>query len=80
MSPIWTFYVTQSFLSRDLFGFWSFGYPGVRGLGWRGHACVENLPRAGGEVCAKFGGDLSGGSGVKRGHRYMQYKQSPLNI
>jgi len=24
------------------------------------------------EVCAKFGGDWSGGSGVKRGHRYKQ--------
>jgi len=44
MSPIWTFYVTQSFLSPDLFGFQSLGYPGVQGLGWRGHACVKNIP------------------------------------
>jgi len=28
-SPIRTFYITQSFLFRDPFGFWSFGYPGV---------------------------------------------------
>jgi len=40
-SPIWTFYVPQSFLSHDLFGFWSLGYPGV---GWIGHTCVKNLP------------------------------------
>jgi len=65
-SPIWTFYVTQSFLSSDLFGFWSLECPGVQGLGWWGHACVKNLPRA------KFGGDWSTGSGVKRGHRYKQ--------
>jgi len=43
-SPTWTFYVTQGFLSRDLLGFWSLGYPGAWGLGWRGHACVKNLP------------------------------------
>jgi len=69
MSLIWTFYVTQSFLSRDPFGFWSLEYPGIQGSGLRGHACVKNLPRVGGEVCAKFGGDWSGSSGVKRGHR-----------
>jgi len=61
--PIWTFYVTQSFLSRDPFGFWSLGYPGVQGRVC-GHACVKNLPRIGGEVCAKFGGDWSGGLGT----------------
>jgi len=44
MSPIWTFYITQSFLSCDPFGFWSLGYPGVQGSGLRGHACVKNLP------------------------------------
>jgi len=60
VSPIWTFYVTQSFLSRDPFGFWS---------PW-GHACVKNLPRVGGEVCVKFGGDWSGGLHMKGGHRY----------
>jgi len=30
-STTWTFYVTQSFLSRDPFGFWSLGYPGSGG-------------------------------------------------
>jgi len=45
-SPIWIFCVTQSFLSRDPFGFWSLGYPMIQGvgLGWRSHACVKNLP------------------------------------
>jgi len=71
-SHICTFYVTQSFLSRDPFGFWSLGYPGIQGLGWQGYACVKNLPWVGGEVCAKFGGDWSNGSGVKRVHRYKQ--------
>jgi len=28
--------------------------------------------RVGVEVCAKFGGDWFGGSGVKEGHRYKQ--------
>jgi len=37
----------------------------------RGHACVKNLPSDGREVCAKFGGDWSGSSGVKRAHRYI---------
>jgi len=41
-------------------------------LGWQGHACVKNLPRVGREVCAKFGGDWSGDSGVKRVDRYKQ--------
>jgi len=27
----------------------------VRASGWQGHICVKNLPRVGGEVCAKFG-------------------------
>jgi len=44
---------------------------GVRGLGWRDHACVKNLPWVGREVCAKFGGDWFGSSGVKRVDRYM---------
>jgi len=57
----------QSFLSLDPFGVW-----GTPGLSLQGHACVKNLPRVGGEVCAKFSGDWSGGSGVKRGHRYKQ--------
>jgi len=61
--------VAQNFLSRDPFGFWSLGYPGVWGLGWWGHSCVKNLSRVGVEVCAKFGGDWSGSSGVKRGNR-----------
>jgi len=60
------------FFSSDLFRFWSLGYPGVWGSGWRGHKCVKNLPRIGGEVCAKFGGDWSGSLHVKRGHRYKQ--------
>jgi len=52
--------------------FWSLGYPGVRGSGWRGFACAKNHPWVGGEVCAKFGGDWLGGSLVKEGHRYKQ--------
>jgi len=48
------FFVKQSFFPSDLFRFWSLGYPGVRGLGWRGHTCVKNLPRVDVEVCAKF--------------------------
>jgi len=70
ISPIWTFYITQSFLSRDPFGFLSLGYPGVQGSSWQGHACVKKLPWVGGEVCAKFGGDWSGSLGMKRGHIY----------
>jgi len=38
-----------------------FGVWGTQ-LGWQDHACVENLSQVGGEVCAKFGGDWSGGS------------------
>jgi len=52
--------------------FWSLGYHGVQGSGWRGHACVKSLPRVGAEVCPKFGGDWSGRLSVKRGHRYKQ--------
>jgi len=37
----------------------------------RGHACVKNLPWVGRKSCAKFGGDWSCSSGVKRGHRYI---------
>jgi len=48
-----------------------FGVPWGPGLGWRSHACAKNHPWVGGEVCAKFGGDWSGGSGVKEGHRYI---------
>jgi len=54
-----------------LLEFWSLRYPGVRGLGWCRHACAKNHPWVGGEVCAKFGGDWSGGSCVKEGHRYI---------
>jgi len=43
------------------------GYPGIQGFDWHDHACVKNLPQVGEEVCAKFGGDWSGGSHVKRG-------------
>jgi len=50
---------------------------GVQGSGWCGYACAKNHPWVGGEVCAKFGGDWSGGSGVKEVHRY---KQSVLYI
>jgi len=69
--PSGHFTLQQSFLCHDPFGFWSLGYTGAQGSGWRGHACVKNLPLVGGEVCAKFGGDWSGGWGVKRGHRYI---------
>jgi len=34
--PIQILYLTQSFFSRDLFWFWSLGYPGVRSGGWVG--------------------------------------------
>jgi len=56
------------------------GYPRVQGFSWRGHACVKNLPRVGRENCAKFGGDWSDGSGVKRVHvpvRHMLTNQGP---
>jgi len=59
-SPTWTFYVTQSIFSRDLFRFWNLGYPAVRGSDWQG-AFVKNLPRIDVEVCTKFGGDWFGG-------------------
>jgi len=55
-------------VAREKFVFWSLGYPGVRGSGWCGYACAKNHPWVGGEVCAKFGGDWSSGSGVKEGH------------
>jgi len=55
MSPIWTFYVTQSFISCDPFGFWSLGSPGVKGLGWQGHACVKNLPELEWRLVWRFG-------------------------
>jgi len=76
-SSFWTFFGKQSFFSSDLFRFWSLGYFIVRGLSWRGHTCVKNLPRAGVEVCTKFGGDWCGGWRVKEGHRY---KQSVLHV
>jgi len=56
----------------DHLGFEVWGTQVVQGLGWQGHACVKNFSRVGGEVCAKFGGDWSGGSGVKRVHRYKE--------
>jgi len=62
-----TLHKVFSLVTRLGFGVW--GTLGSRGQGWRGHACVKSLPRVGGEVCAKFGGDWSGGSGVKRVHR-----------
>jgi len=75
--PIWTFHVTQGFFSRDLFMFWSLGYPRVRGSGWWSHSCVKNLPWLGVEVGTKFGGDQYRDSGVKDRHRYKgRYKQS----
>jgi len=43
------------FFSRDLLMFWSLENPRVRGLGWRGHTCIKNLPWVGVEVCTKFG-------------------------
>jgi len=72
-SPIWTFFVKQSFFYSDPFGFWSLRYPS-----WRGYACVKNLPWVGREVCAKFGGDWSNSLSVKRGQRYL--RQSLLYI
>jgi len=42
--PIQTFYFTQSFFIWDLPRFWSWGYPGVRGLSWRDHICVMYIP------------------------------------
>jgi len=57
----------EKFDELTSFGVW--GTLGSGGLGWCGHACAKNHPWVGGEVCAKFGGDWSGGSGVKKGHR-----------
>jgi len=57
-SPIWTFFVIQSFFACDLLRFWSLGYPAVRGLGWQGDFCKKSLPWVGVEACTKFGGDL----------------------
>jgi len=37
-----------------------------------GQTWVKNLPRIGGEIRAKFGGDWSGAWHVKRGQRYKQ--------
>jgi len=45
---------------------------GPLGSGWQGHTCVKNIPRVGVEVFAKFGGDWSGGSHVKKGDSYKQ--------
>jgi len=42
-SPIWTFFVKQSFFSSDLFRFWSLGYLGIRGANWQGRTCIKNL-------------------------------------
>jgi len=64
------FFVYQSFFTSDLFRFWSLGYPRVRGAGWWGQTCVKKLPQVGVQVCAKFGGDWSGGLLVKEEHRY----------
>jgi len=64
-------YIAQSFFSCDLLRNWSLGYPGVRGSDWQGHACVKNLPRVGGEVSTKFGGDWSDGLLVKEELRYI---------
>jgi len=49
-----------------------FGVPGVWDSGWWGNTCVKNLSQVAVEVCAKFGGDWSGGSCTKEGHRYKQ--------
>jgi len=47
-----------------------FGVPQGPGVGLARSSCAKNLPRVGGEVYAKFGGDWSGSSGVKRVHRH----------
>jgi len=50
-----------------------FGVPWGPGVGLvRSCLCYKNHPWVGGKVCAKFGGDWSGGSLVKEGHRYKQ--------
>jgi len=41
-SPIWTFFVKQSFFSSDLLRFWSLVYPRVRG--WVGRVIVVKNP------------------------------------
>jgi len=46
------FFVKQSFFYSDLFRFSSLRYSGVWGSGLRGHPCVKNLPKVGGEVRA----------------------------
>jgi len=55
------FFVKQSFFYSHLFKFCSLGYPVVRGSDWHGQTCVNNLPWG--------GGDSSGRSCLKEGHR-----------
>jgi len=74
------FFVKQYFFCSDLLMFCSLGYPGVRGSGWWGHACVKNLSWVGVEVCAKFGRDWFGGSSVKEGHIYSLFYIHSLNF
>jgi len=81
--PIYTFYTTKSFLSRDQSEFWSLGYPGVQGLGWRGHACVKNLPRVGVEVVqnlVEIGPAVRAWKGNIGKYIRTKYKQSLLYI
>jgi len=73
-SPFWTFFVKQSFFSRDLLRFLSLGYPKVRGSGSRVGRVILVLRtylELAFEVCTKYGGDWSGSSCVKEGHRYI---------
>jgi len=73
-SPIWTFFVKQSFSSSDLFRFWRLGYPEVWGSGWQGHACVMNLC---GGLC-KILWRLVRRFACERGTQVHRYKQSVL--
>jgi len=67
------FTLHKVFSPVTLKGFGVWGTQGSRGLGWRGHTCVKDLPWVGGEVCAKFGGDWSGGSREKEEYRYSLF-------
>jgi len=48
MSPIWTFFVKQSFFSSDLFRFWSLEYPGSGGRFGRVILVLKTFPELAG--------------------------------
>jgi len=73
----------QSFLLQWSALVLEFGVPRGQGVRLQGHACVNDLPWVGVEVCAKFGADWFGGSGMKEDtgtYIGSWYKQSVLYI